>query len=399
MELILASKKLLYIVFPSYICKPFIIHKQYCFVQSFSLQHMYINIAENYGANHIFQVSAEYAPVGIIELDALGYCRYVNQRWVELTGMEEDEIRINAWHKTIHPDDKNKVLTRWSDDAELQIEFDMEFRFLLPNGEINWVECRAISFVNDELQTVGYIATIVDISERVQLQQELLANNNTLSQFRYIISHDLRGPVRNIIGLLSFYNKEDALDRNNPEIIDKLEQSATKLQQILKDLIEVSDVTNPSSATMTDVKFSHVVDFVKNSIEDVIINTNTQIFTDFEEVPSILFTRVHLQSIILNLVSNAIKYKSPDRNPIIKIRTYKKGRFTFMEVTDNGIGINMVRNKDKIFGLFQRFHSNADGKGLGLYIIKSIVESHGGKISVESEVNIGTTFTVSFKNR
>ncbi|MEI6816799.1 MAG: PAS domain-containing sensor histidine kinase [Bacteroidota bacterium] len=360
---------------------------------------MHINVTDNYVANQLFKVSADYAPVGIMELDALGYCRYVNYCWCELSGIDEHTIKDKGWQIALHPDDLDTVIMKWSDASEIQDEFNMEFRLLTPDGTINWVQCRADSLVNDDHETIGYIATIMDVTERIQLQQELLANNHTLSQFRYIISHDLRGPVRNIVALLKFFNKEDPNDVNNPNIIDKLEQSAKKLQSILQELIEVTDLTKPNADVMKEIRFDHVVNTVKNGIEDVIVESNAQIMTDFSKAPSIIYTGVHLQSILLNLISNAIKYKSPDRDPAITLQSYKQGQCIYLTVSDNGRGINMAKNKDRVFGLFQRFHDGLDGKGLGLYIIKSIIESHGGSIDVESEENVGTTFTICFKKQ
>ena len=134
-------------------------------------------------------------------------------------------------------------------------------------------------------------------------------------------------------------------------------------------------------------------------MDGTIISENVHIFSDFTEAPTVKFTSIHLNSIMLNLISNAIKYRSPDRDPEIHIRTYSKGKLTYLEVKDNGLGIDLERHKDKLFGLFQRFHDHADSKGLGLFIINSIVVENGGKIEVKSEINKGTTFTVSFKNR
>jgi len=198
---------------------------------------------------------------------------------------------------------------------------------------------------------------------------------------------------------VSFYNKEDVNDKNNTDIIDKIEQSARKLDQLLKDLINVTEETRPIQESFKDIKFNHVLNSVKESLESIIITEHIKIYSDFTKAPTVKFTNIHLHSIVLNLLSNAIKYRSPDREAEIHIRSYTKGKFIFLEITDNGLGIDMERNREKIFGLFQRFHENADGKGLGLFIINSIVIENGGKIEVESEVDKGTKFTVSFKNK
>ena len=349
--------------------------------------------------DQVFNVSVDNAPVGIIETDMVGNCLYTNKAFTLMTGISSDQAKGAGWVKSIHPDDRKDVTDDWIGTLEDQQELHIEFRFLSPKRKVTFVQCQGSPLLDEDGKTIGLIATMTDISERYQLEEELLNKNHLLQQFKYIIAHDLRSPMFNLVNLASFYNKEDVNDKRNPEIIDNIEKVARKLNQLLKDLINVTEDTRPIQESFTKIKFNHVLNSVKESLESTISSNKAKIYSDFKKAPTVNFTNIHLNSIILNLLSNALKYSSPERVPEIHIRSFKKGGFTCFQITDNGLGIDMKRNRDKIFGLFQRFHENTDSKGLGLFIINSIVVENGGKIEVESEVDKGTTFTVYFKNK
>jgi signal transduction histidine kinase len=141
-----------------------------------------------------------------------------------------------------------------------------------------------------------------------------------------------------------------------------------------------------------------VFERVVHSVQTTISQNNMDISTDFDDAYEVDFNRSYLESILLNLVTNAVKYSSPERSPQVRVRTEKVNDGVKLYFSDNGLGIDLVRYKDRIFGLYQRFHDHADSKGLGLYIVNSQVRVMGGEIDVESEVDKGTTFIISFKN-
>lgn len=367
---------------------------------------MNIHSKDWFGDNYIFRVSAENAPVGIIETDAQSHCLYVNKRWCEMAGMLAEEAKGLGWKAAIHPDDKDKVLNSWSDAAEIGTEFNMEFRLITPEKKITYVNGSSSSLVNEDGEIIGHIGTMTDITDRVQaenatkdLARELMRNLDSLEQFKYIISHDLKAPVRNMVALLGFYNKKDPTNKNNKKIISNIEKSAKKLQKILNELIKLSDLGKSRGEIAEEIKFMDAYRSVIQSIGDAVKSSKAKITVDFSAVPTINYVTVYLNSILLNLITNSIKYRSPKRKPIINIRTYKKGKYTCLEISDNGIGMDLERNGDRVFGLFQRFNTSTEGKGLGLYIIKTIIEANGGMITVESQPGKGSVFTVSFKNK
>jgi signal transduction histidine kinase len=221
---------------------------------------------------------------------------------------------------------------------------------------------------------------------------ELMLSNAELEKFAYVASHNLRAPVVNIISLLSLYNKENPSAKDNLYIIDKLDSTTKNLHNTLKDLIQVVSSKSVGMDTQ-ELNIEQVYEEVKESISELIIRTETTIYTHFE-VKEIYYSQKVLNSIFINLLTNSIKYKRPETPAIIEVSTRFKNNKIELRITDNGLGINLKKHGEKLFGLFQRFNPNIEGSGIGLHIVKKQVETLGGEIKVESTVNVGTTFYI-----
>jgi PAS domain S-box-containing protein len=236
------------------------------------------------------------------------------------------------------------------------------------------------------------------INETNERLLELLKNNLDLKQFSYIATHNLRAPLTNLILICNLINLKKIEDPSILNLIELFKKSTHQLNKTLNDLINVLIVKEKTDLTLEELSVEEIIDNVKESISETLSDYKAIIVTDFSDISTVHFTKVYLESIFLNLITNSIKYRHPERNPIVKIKTIKdaigKNKLTF---SDNGIGMDMSRVKDKIFGFHQRFHNNADSKGIGLYLIKCQINALGGEIEVDSEVNMGTTFTITFK--
>jgi signal transduction histidine kinase len=248
-----------------------------------------------------------------------------------------------------------------------------------------------------------------ELEERVRKRTEELENKNTelehkntelskvnsdLDNFIYTASHDLKAPIANIEGLLTALFEEASEDKSL-EIKKMIFVSLEKFKHTIDDLTEISKVQKESAEDIGIVRFLDVLEEVKEDIRSSILQTKAKITLDFQ-VSDIQFPKKNLRSILYNLLSNAIKYRSPDRRPLVQMSTRRKGDSVILYVKDNGLGFNQ-RYQDKVFGMFKRLHQHVDGSGIGLYIVKRIIENSGGKIEVRSEVNKGTTFEVHFK--
>jgi len=234
--------------------------------------------------------------------------------------------------------------------------------------------------------------------EREQLIRELTQNNNDLKQFSYITSHNLRAPLSNLTGLL---NLVDDIPIDNPElkeIINGFSTSTHLLNETINDLVKVIIIKDNPSINKEKVLIKEVFENVFNQLSFLIGIHKPILKIELEELSILNSNKSYLESIFLNLLTNSIKYKSTNKQLKITITSKVVDDNIILSFKDNGIGIDMERNKNKIFGLYQRFHNHPDSKGLGLYLVKSQVESMNGSIDVESEVGKGTTFTITFKN-
>jgi signal transduction histidine kinase len=233
--------------------------------------------------------------------------------------------------------------------------------------------------------------------ELQEITEELSKKNNELEKFAYITSHNLRAPVVNLLSLTQMQEESSFTEELQKEIRQNIYECVRKLDSTLNDLIEIVASQSGKSAKSEDLNLQTELNNVIKTIENQIKSSGAKIEVNFGKESHIHFPRHYLQSIFLNLLTNAIKYKSNERNLMISLKTRENKDYTQFFFSDNGIGINLDKYGSKIFGLYQRFQPNIEGKGLGLYIVKSQIESMNGKIEVDSLPNVGTTFCIYFK--
>lgn len=238
-----------------------------------------------------------------------------------------------------------------------------------------------------------------EISKLKELNVELVKSNNSLEKFAHLTSHNLRAPVLNLMGLTQMLKDETLAPDLKDEIADKIHQCVKQLDVTLNDLIEIIASKSGENIKSENLDIQSELNDVLRSIDHQVKQSELEVKTNFLESPNIYFPKQFLNSILLNLLTNSIKYKSEERKALVQISTELKMGQTVLHFNDNGIGFDMKKFGDKIFGLYQRFHSNIEGKGIGLYIIKSQIESMGGRIEVESEPNLGTSFHIYFQSQ
>jgi len=227
--------------------------------------------------------------------------------------------------------------------------------------------------------------------------QYLTKQNKQLEDFAHIISHNLRGSVGNLTALLFFYKEEES-QAEKDDLIEKFETTVDNIQTTLNDLMEIISIKHDAKKERENVAFEAVFDKIKRTFEGEIMKTNAEITADFSKVTQIEYSPVYLESIMQNLLSNALKYRSPERSPVIRLKTKRTTTGVELIVADNGLGIDMQRHGSKIFGLNKVFHDHPDAKGVGLFMTKAQIEGMGGEITVSSEVDKGTTFRVFFND-
>jgi signal transduction histidine kinase len=233
--------------------------------------------------------------------------------------------------------------------------------------------------------------------ELLQSNKELVKYNNELQQFSYTISHNLRGPLARLMGLTNLMEKDlSELTGGQLELVKLVSRSAKEFDEVIRDLGKIIDIRNDIYRIREKVFFQEEWSLVLRGLV-TFIQPDMRIESHFRDVPFVYTVRPIVASILYNLVSNAIKYRSPQRPLHLKIQSAQENGMTVLTVTDNGLGMNLDQFNRNIFGLYKRFHTHTDGKGLGLYLVKLQIESLGGTVEVSSELNVGTTFKVSFK--
>jgi len=273
------------------------------------------------------------------------------------------------------------------------------------NGEEFWNNFSMIPVTDKDGEHSHWISIQRNVTEeknkekeREQLIRELTQNNKDLKQFSYITSHNLRAPLSNLTGLLNLVEDMDIEDPELKEIISGFTKSTHLLNETINDLVKVVIIKDNPSIHKEKVLIKEIFENVFNQLSFLIGLHKPILKIDLEEVSILNINKSYLESIFLNLLTNAIKYRSENRQLKVNISSKVEGDNLVLTFKDNGVGIDLVRNRDKIFGLYQRFHNHPDSKGLGLYLVKSQVEAMGGTINVESTVGKGTTFTIVFKN-
>ncbi|WP_114748403.1 PAS domain-containing sensor histidine kinase [Pleomorphovibrio marinus] len=235
-------------------------------------------------------------------------------------------------------------------------------------------------------------------AEKETLIQDLKSHNEELLRFAYIVSHNLRAPIVNIALLLDLYNETNPADMENVEVIENLKISTNLLNATLQDLIEVVSIKKQKIPKVETIDFKLLLNNIEKSLFNQLKESGIKIHKDFSQLEEMNYVYAHLENFLMNFLTNAVKYRHPDRTPEVWISTYVEGEHCVIRFEDNGIGLDLKRYGDRIFGLYQRFHNHVEGKGMGLYLVREQIRANDGKIEINSEVGKGTEFKVSLKN-
>ena len=330
---------------------------------------------------------------------------FANQAYSEMSGYSFEEIVHKSMLETLKMDKESLAYDELIFALENKYECEIETETFRKNNQGYWVKFIMVPVFNKENEHTHWISIKRDITdqkkqekEKEQLIAELTHNNKDLRQFSYITSHNLRAPLSNLIGLLHLIDGLEIEDDELRMIIDGFSKSTKLLNETVDDLGKVVIIRDNPSIEKNDINVVESIKNVLNQINILVEKNNPEFQLDINKNDTIFSHKSYLESILLNLLTNALKYKSEQRKLKILIRLTKKEHVTELIFEDNGIGIDLKKNKDKLFGLYQRFHNYPDSKGLGLYLVRSQIESMGGTISVDSEVEKGTRFTIIFKN-
>lgn len=314
-------------------------------------------------------------------------------------------------------EDKNKMLREQNQILEQKVaertqEIVTQNQEITSQNEELRMHQETLSFQNKQLQEAQTIIReqseeIQSLNDHLKLEvdnrtqelqktnEELIEHNNQMEQFAFIAAHNLRAPVARVLGLANLIQMGES-EEDKKTALDKLICSTHDLDQVVKDLNAILNIKR-HTGNFAEVDLNDSLTRTKRILEKEIEDTDTRIMHNFAEASKVYAIAPYVESILYNLISNAIKYRDPERTPYVAIKTTQENEFVCLAVMDNGLGIDLRKYKQNIFSLYKRFHLHVEGKGLGLYLVKTQIEALGGRVEVRSEPNEGTTFQVYFK--
>ncbi len=323
-------------------------------------------------------------------------------RFYELIGHQEHEIpsTTSGFRALVHPDDRTILEKAIEGHLKQGKPLDVTIRVKHKTKGYRWFRNRGKAVQNSKKSPTRMAGAISDIhgqklaeNRLKKTNRELKIANEYLDNFVFTAAHDLRAPVANLKSLSGLLQTNNGQDHR---IVEKIDQSVDRLEGTLRGIIRILDIQQAAGEEHSLISFKDVLEVARKELEEQIESTNAAISSDFG-VGTIQYVEFYLTSIVKNLISNAIKYRSDEKSPQIRISTKKKNGYVCLEVQDNGIGIDLDRYGKKIFRPFERLHRTIEGLGVGLHIIKTIVEKNGGYIDVQSQLEEGTTFLVYLK--
>ncbi|MHA7832747.1 MAG: sensor histidine kinase [Flagellimonas sp.] len=314
----------------------------------------------------------------------------------------QDSQTFNANYESlveiIHPEDRkafNEDVTKCIKENTLH---DIVHRIVVGNGEHRYVHQKGRVYYNEEGQAYRMSGTTQDVTKDVLVNQQIVEQNHELQNFVRIISHNLRGPISNLLMLSKIY--EWGKDEVNDDIVKKIEHTTEALDQTIKDLHLSLSLKSADKEKFREVFLKEVIKDVEGLLAEEIAKHKATLKTDFSKADVVFGAKSYVVNIFYNLILNAINYGKEGVPAKIEIATEKTDENVVLRFSDNGIGMELTPEKErKIFDMYGRLSGATEGKGFGLYLVKTQVEAMDGKIGVESEIGKGTTFTISLPNK
>lgn len=352
-----------------------------------------------------FRRAFEHAAIGMAIVSLKGKWLRINRSLFNILGYHPSELLRLSFQDITHPEDLNKDLNLLNEVINgTRDSYQMEKRYFHKKGHIVWV-ILAVSIVkNSTGQPLHFISQLTDISKAKAAEYEIKSvlevtsdQNRRLLNFAHIVSHNLRSHSGNLSMLLNFI-ETDADEESRQELFKMFRHAAANLQETIGHLNEVVAVNTSITENLIGINLSKAIHGAIGNVEALLKAADAVCINEVHDDVFIDAIPAYLDSILLNFLTNAIKYRSPDRKPVILLRATTEESQVILSIEDNGVGIDLKANRDKIFGMYKTFHTNKDARGIGLFITKNQIEAMSGKVTVESELDKGTTFKIYFKS-
>lgn len=346
---------------------------------------------------------------GVWDWDRKNDTVFFSTQWKRMLGYDEDEIgdRLTEWSERVHPEDIEKCYEDLNKHFRGETPFYInEHRLLCKDGTYKWILDRGkVIERGDDGKPLRVIGTLSDISiqkEKEHLLQQSIAiiseQNARLMNFAHIVSHNLRSHSGNFQLLLNLLENAEN-DDEYKQMLSLLKENAQSLDEAIKHLNDVVQIQTNANISKQELGLRSFIVKTTDTLAGEITKHNVKVVNHVPDYEKVYYNPAYLESVLLNFISNGIKYRHPERHPEIELSTGKEDGKLYLSIKDNGIGINLEKYGKKLFGLYKTFHGNSDARGVGLFITKNQVDAMGGSIDVKSEPNSGTTFKIFFNER
>jgi PAS domain S-box-containing protein len=345
----------------------------------------------------------------IVLVDKTGKVLYQTSSADRIVGYAYEDMQQIDGFSLIHPDTRTQNKDAFNEfiqktGSELKTNYQIKHK----QGYYIWIEGTYLNLLHDE--TVhAIVLTYSDITQRKHMEDErqrlfeerlniindLTRRNQDLEQFSFIVSHNIRAPLANILGLTNMINDPRYDEELKEKALEAIQTSAKNLDAILSDLNDILQIRSELDQKKLPINLSKKVDHAKELLVDMIQSHDALIESDFTQIDSLNTIKSYINHIFYSLISNSIKYAQPDVRPHIKIWSEKLNDKIVLHFKDNGLGFNLEKDGTAIFGLYKRFNSNIEGKGMGLFMVKKQVESLNGSIELISNLNEGAHFIIT----
>jgi len=352
-----------------------------------------------------FRTIFDQAAIGIARLDSIsGKILETNTKYGELIGYTAEELTRLDYMQLTHPDDIEEDYNYMQriNSGEIR-EYAINKRIIQKNGNIVWVKLTVSSLRENGLGPDEHVALIEDITE-IKLSelnlnksyQMVMDQNKRLLNFSFIVSHNLRSHSSNIQAILNLYDLAEC-DKEKESYIQLLSKVGVALDQTLFDLNEVVSIQANTDLIVEKLSISDCLKLALDQLQVHILKKKAIIHQVIPEEMQVNFNAGYMESIMLNFLTNALQFSDHQRTPEIFISGARENGHWVLEISDNGIGIDMDRHGEQLFGMYKTFTDSPKSRGIGLFITKNQMDAMGGWVRVESMVDVGTTFKLHFK--
>ena len=345
-----------------------------------------------------YRTVGETIPYGVWVTDPIGYCTYVSDSFLELVGMTMEQVQQFGWLHLLPPEDVEPTKEHWLHCVQTGEHFEREHRFRTKDGSYRHVLAIGRPVRGEQSQITSWVGINLDISarkqaekERERLLAELEAKNRELESFVYTISHDLKAPLVSLNGFSGALQKEyeSQLGEEGRHYLERIQGNVAHMEALIKSLLELSRIGQVVGA-IEEIDVGPLLGEIRHALAVRLKEAGAE-FVVQEPLPTVCADRGRIYQVFVNLIDNAVKFRSAERALRIEVGCQQESGFFRFHVADNGIGI-APEYHEQIFTPFRKIHPEIEGVGIGLALVKKIVEHHGGRVWVESELGKGSTF-------